>query len=329
MLSPACRLIAGLSLLTLPLAAVRAAAPVLRPAPAYTDPKEAGPDFQVQGEYLGRNGGRALGAQVIALGDGTFQCVFLPGGLPGAGWDGHTRIRVDGKTEQGGTLFGSAGSPWSARIHDGRLEGVDDGGGTIALRKVERASPTAGLPPPAGAKVLFDGKSAEAWTGGTMTPEGLLQAGTRTRELFQSFRMHVEFRLPFRPLARGQARGNSGVYLQDRYEIQILDSFGLDGKNNECGAVYTRVAPRVNMCFPPLSWQTYEIDLQAAEFDAAGHKTKNAEVTVVHNGVVVQDHTPIEGPTGHGKPEAPTPGPIQLQGNGNPVLFRNVWVLPR
>src|SRR5205823_3099151 len=131
------------------------------------------------------------------------------------------------------------------------------------------------------------------------------------------------------PAARGQTRGNSGVYLQDRYEIQILDSFGLDGKANECGAVYTRTAPAVNMCFPPLSWQTYDIDFRAARFDRDGKKTGNAVVTVRHNSITVQDHVDIAGPTGHGKPETPDPGPISLQNHGNPVAFRNIWILPR
>ena len=320
---------AALSLLGLAaLSAAHAAAPA-KPAIAYTDPKEAGPDFLVQGEYAGKDGAQKLGAQVIALGDGQFQCVFLPGGLPGDGWDGKTRVRVDGKTDGSLTSFERADTMWNAHIHDGKLEGQDDHGGKFTLKRVERASPTLGLAAPAGAKVLFDGKNADAWAGGKLTPDGLLMAGCKTSETFQSFKAHVEFRLPFKPLARGQSRGNSGFYMQDRYEIQILDSFGLDGKNNECGSVYTQVSPKVNMCFPPLTWQTYEIEFQAAQFDATGNKTKNAEVTVYHNGILVQDHTPIVKPTGHGAPEAPTPGPIQLQGHGNPVVFRNVWVVPK
>jgi hypothetical protein len=177
--------------------------------------------------------------------------------------------------------------------------------------------------------VLFDGKNAEAWNGGHLDDRGLLAAGTTSRKQFQNFSLHVEFLLPFKPLGRGQDRGNSGVYLQDRYEVQVLDSFGLKGENNECGGIYTKARPAVNMCLPPLVWQTYDIEFEAAKFDAGGKKLKNAVATVKHNGVVIHDGFEINGPTGGGKPEAPTPGPIQLQGHGNPVFYRNIWAVEK
>ena len=139
--------------------------------------------------------------------------------------------------------------------------------------------------------------------------------------------MHVEFLIPFKPTARGQARGNSGVYLQDRYEVQVLDSFGLKGENNECGGIYSKIKPRLNACFPPLSWQTYDIDFQAARFDAEGKKIKDAIATVRHNGILVHDHVDIPGSTGGGQKETAEPGPIQLQGHGNPVFFKNIWIV--
>ena len=186
-----------------------------------------------------------------------------------------------------------------------------------------------GAKPPAGAKVLFDGSNADAWIGGHMDERNLLAAGSSTKAKFSNFTLHAEFYLPFKPAGRGQDRGNSGVYLQDRYEVQVLDSFGLKGENNECGGIYTKARPAVNMCFPPLTWQTYDIDYEMAKFDDAGKKIKNAVATVKHNGVLIHDHQEISGPTGGGKPEAPTPGAIQIQGHGNPVFYRNIWIVEK
>lgn len=296
---------------------------------AYTDPAKAGPDFLTQGEYLGEVDGKKLGCQVIALGNSAFQAVLLPGGLPGEGWDGKTRIKLDGKADATSTFF--PGLAWNARVQDGKLTGKSDKGSEFALRKVSRRSPTEGLKAPEGARVLFDGSGVDAWNNGKMTEDGLLVCGTQTRDNFTDFALHVEFRTPFKPLARGQSRGNSGVYILGRYELQILDSFGLTGENNECGGLYTRRAPDVNMCFPPLSWQTYDIDFQAARFDAAGQKTKNALITVRHNGVAVHNGVEIEGPTGGARkrPELGTPAPITFQNHGNPVHLRNIWIVPK
>jgi len=300
-----------------------------------TDPAQAGPDFAVQGEYVGSTGdGRKLGAQVIALGDDTFQAVFLAGGLPGDGWDGKTtRVRVNGSLlEKGRTQFGTAGMGWNGVITDGAaLEGQTAQGVSFRLAKVVRQSPTVGRKPPEGARVLFDGTNTAAWADAKMTPDGLLLCGTRTRDEFQDFTLHLEFRTPFKPSARGQSRGNSGVYLLNTYELQILDSFGLDGKDNECGGIYTRKAPDVHMCFPPLSWQTYDIDFQAARFGADGKKTKNAVITVRHNGVLVHDRVEIPGPTGGARrrPETAASGNIQFQNHGNPVHLRNIWIVEK
>jgi hypothetical protein len=178
--------------------------------------------------------------------------------------------------------------------------------------------------------VLFDGKSADAWDDGHMDERNLLAAGCKSKQSFTNFKAHFEFLLPFKPLGRGQDRGNSGVYLQDRYEVQVLDSFGLKGENNECGGIYTLAKPAVNMCFPPLAWQTYDMDFTSAKYDEAGKKIKNAVVTIKHNGVTIHEHFELKEPTpGNGKQEDPSGGPFQLQGHGNPVFYRNIWLVAK
>src|SRR5262249_20371645 len=180
----------------------------------------------------------------------------------------------------------------------------------------------------AGAVVLFDGTSASAWQGGHLDDRHLLAAGCTSKQSFTNFQAHVEFLLPFKPLGRGQDRGNSGVYLQDRYEVQVLDSFGLKGENNECGGIYSQAKPAVNMCYPPLQWQTYDIEFKTARFDKDGKKTAPAVITVFHNGVKIHDNYELKGPTGGGQKESAEGGPLHLQGHGGQVQYRNIWVVP-
>jgi hypothetical protein len=294
----------------------------------FIDPAKAGPDFAVQGEYVGElAGGKGkLGVQVIALGDDKFQAVFLAGGLPGDGWDGKSRTEVQGKRDGDKTTFAGA---YNANIENTSMTGKSEAGDSFSARRVTRVSPTEGAKAPAGAVVLFDGSNTDAWENGKMDDRQLLEAGTKTKGKYQDFTLHVEFILPFKPFARDQERGNSGIYIQDRYEMQILDTFGHKSEFNGMGSTYRQTAPLLNMCYPPLQWQTYDVDFTAAKFDSSGKKIKNAVVTAKVNGVIVQDHTELTAKTGAGKPEGAEAGPIQLQGHNNPVFFRNIWVIEK
>jgi hypothetical protein len=296
------------------------------PKDTFTDPDKAGPDFVVQGEYEGLlDGKEKWSAQVAAEGKGKFQTALLKGGLPGDGWDGKTRVKAVAHTADSRTTL--EGEGWKGAITEGKLTAKNDAGHAIELKRVVRKSPTEGLKPPVGAVVLFDGTNVDAWDKGKIVEDKLLAPGTTTRQKFRDFTLHVEFRLPFRPLARGQSRGNSGVYLQQRYEIQILDSFAAVPRNNDCAAIYEKRPPSTNMCYPPLSWQTYDIEFRAARY-TGGKKTSNAIVTVKHNGVVVHEKVEIPSQTGFGRREEDAPEAINLQLHGNPVYFRNVWIVP-
>ncbi|MFZ9091447.1 MAG: 3-keto-disaccharide hydrolase, partial [Planctomycetaceae bacterium] len=286
--------------------------------------------YRIQGEYTGAiesDGEKVpLGVQVIALGDGKFDAVVYVGGLPGAGWDGSDKIRGQGTTEGDVVKFRSDENG-TAEIAAGRMTIRSQSGATLGvLNRIVRESSTLGAKPPAGARVLFDGSSAEHFERGKLAMGDLLAADCETKHKFGSHKLHIEFRTPFKPKARGQARGNSGVYIQGRYECQVLDSFGLEGENNECGGIYSISRPAVNACFPPLTWQTYDIDFTAARYDG-DRKVHNARVTIRHNGIVI--HKDLELPHGTpGKnPEGPGPDVIYLQGHGNPVVYRNIWVV--
>jgi len=308
-------------------------------AKTWVEPEKAleeSPDFSVQGEYAGTKDG----LQVVALGKGRFYTVCLAGGLPGDGWDARS---VEG------ALLDSDGV--KALVSKGRF------------RRVERKSPTIGAKPPAGATVLFDSARAREslanWQKGKATPEGLLMEGTSTAKSFGSFRLHLEFRMPFKPdrAPSNQDRGNSGVYTFNRYETQLLDSFGLhfnhidEGNKNSsawkaefrkhlgfnaqsdrtqwCGCFYKFKTPKLNMSYPPLAWQTYDITFTAPRFEG-DRKAANARITVLHNGVTIHDDVELPKGTGAGGGRREVPEErIYLQGHGNPVRFRNIWIRER
>ena len=301
----------------------------------FLNAKDAGLDYQLQGEWAG--GARVAtwgwlncGLQVVSYGDGKFEAVLYRGGLPGAGWDQLTKLKLKGKSNEQKILwfetedFKIAVTAGNATVFD--MYGNNAG----TLYKQNRVSPTMGLLPPSNAVVIFNGEKTDELKGAKLTDDKLLLAGVLTKMPVGDFRLHLEFRTPFMPIAKGQARGNSGVYIQQRYEVQILDSFGLDGVVNECGALYTQQKPNLNMCLPPLTWQTYDIWFSQPKWspDDPKKKTENAHITVLHNGVPVHSHYSIKNKTGGGKAEGIETFPINLQDHGNPVTFRNIWIVP-
>ena len=194
---------------------------------------------------------------------------------------------------------------------------------------------------PSDAVALFDGGDLSAWSHVDGKParwevkDGALvcrpgSGNLRTRALFGDAQVHVEFATPHMTEAKGQPRGNSGVYLQGRYEVQILDSHGNETyPDGSCGAIYKQHAPLVNVCRPPGEWQTYDIVFRAPRRDAAGKLARAGTMTVLHNGVLIQDHADLRGPTGGALDDREgEPGPLCLQDHGNLVRFRNVWVRP-
>ncbi len=189
--------------------------------------------------------------------------------------------------------------------------------------------------PPAGAVILFTGKHLDSWVGGDGQPApwkvegGFLEVvpgsgNIHTRQTFRDFYLHLEFRCPHKPKAVGQERGNSGVYLQGRYELQILDSYGVAAPGpQDCGAVYGLAAPLVNAARPAMVWQTFEAVFRAPRDGEC------ARVTVLFNGQVIHNNLTLERPTaGALDDRIDAPGPILLQDHSDRVAFRRIWAVP-
>lgn len=192
--------------------------------------------------------------------------------------------------------------------------------------------------PPENAVILFAGGDLSNWH----QPEGqpalwkvqdevmtVTQGNIVSDETFTDALVHVEWREPDMPEASGQAKGNSGVYLQGRYEIQVLDSYGWEVPGlGDCGAIYDQYAPLVNACKPAGEWQTYDIIFRSARVDESGQVINQARMTVLQNGIVIQNNVELFGPTGGALDEnVGEPGPLLLQHHGDPVSYRNVWLV--
>jgi hypothetical protein len=191
-----------------------------------------------------------------------------------------------------------------------------------------------------GAVILFNGKDLNNWhrrdgNPAVWTVQDRVMTVVRgggdivSNETFTDAFIHVEFRIPYMPEARGQERGNSGVFVQGRYEIQVLDSYGINipGKG-DCGAIYDQYASLVNACKPPLEWQSYDIIFRGARVNESGEVLEKARITVLQNGKVIQNNAVLDISPGAINDNVGEPGPLLLQDHNDSVSYRNVWFVP-
>lgn len=299
-----------------------------------SDPAEEKPDLDsaLMGEFVGEVKTEAettqLALQIRPVGGSQFEAISYIGGLPGT--DGCVLDQTNQYVGllSGETLILSGGKQAIFVDADGCTVVGRDGTQSGRLQRVIRQSDTLGASPPDGAIVIYGGPDNMAVDGST-TEDGLLNKGALIQPMAQDFDMHVEFRLPLMSNQDGQSRGNSGIYLQSRYECQVLDSFATLPVFNGCGSLYRFRKPILNACFPPGTWQTYDIHFTAARWNADGSKSRETHITSWLNGILVQDDVALPGPTGLGKSEAATLLPTKLQDHGDAVVFRNVWMIDR
>ena len=268
---------------------------------------------------VGKNDKSALGGVLYGEGDEN-SAGFL--GRIDIGYDAGGAYKLEGKIEEG--------------IFTGQISGGDLTG-TVELKRVIKKSPTLGKKPPENAIVLFDSTNLDQWkdkkTGKAPTwkilPDGSMQVvkgSIITKDVFKDCIIHLEFKTPFMPNQKGQKRGNSGVYVQGLYEIQVLDSYGLSGADNECGGIYKIARPAINACLPPLEWQSYDILFRAAKF-SGNRKVKNAVLTVRHNDILIHDELEIPEITGGAiTQDESVAGGLMLQDHKDPVQYRNIWI---
>ena len=326
----------------------------LRAADANSAPPKL-PEDPYTGEYVGTYIAAADGKTMLGVAkvyvdpavkpDGGYRAALYAvesGLMHGAVIGGKTKcessVLLTGTWEQG-----TAKEPYvRLRLADDKWQGGIDGdkcvvgskAGWFDLKRYQRKSPTLGAAPPAGAIVLLDYKPGKApslaeWTndkwkvfndGSIMVTEG----NNYTKRQFSNFRLHAEFMVV---CDKGGGGGNSGFYLLDRYEVQVLDSFGRRLGKGNCAAIYQTIAPSANACLPPGAWQTYDITFRGPVMEGKEVK-KHPRITVVHNGVTVHDDVEIPHATGVARARGDVAeGPIMLQDHDSPARFRNIWLV--
>jgi hypothetical protein len=206
----------------------------------------------------------------------------------------------------------------------------------ITWKKPEVVTPGTNGSAPSDAIVLFDGTDLDAWNNADnwKIEDGAMISGrgdVRTKEAFGDCQLHIEWSAPTPARGRGQGRGNSGVFLMDTYEIQVLDSFDNETYHDgQAGAIYKQTPPQVNAMRPPGEWNTYDIIWTAPRFNDDGSLKSPAYITALHNGVLILNHFELKGDTPFTRPPAYNKHadrmPIRLQDHGNPVRFRNIWI---
>lgn len=344
------------------LSLVTSAAPFLfagnSASPEWSDIAEA--DLTLMGDYVGEwsnpparsymDINPQLCARVVNVDVGEYDIYFVQDLDRRADhyFDGHATL-------QEGELAVNEGG-WNFKVTKDGLVGegqISGKSSAFSLKRVERVSHTMGKKVPKGAVVLFDGTSFDAWehTDGREVTWTLLGDGSmeinpkaknrgakpaiggpiRTKQTFKDCTFHMEFRYPVEAGKSGQGRGNSGLFFQSDFEVQILNSYGLDGNWNELGALYKFAPPKVNAARPPLQWQTYDVKYKAPRFNKEGKLVKNPFITVWLNGVLVHSNEEIFHHTAHkaidrAKPMPQEAGPIQLQDHSNRIQFRNIWI---
>jgi hypothetical protein len=277
----------------------------------------------------------ALVAQVLPVGEGKYQAALLKA------FDTENNVIsiLQGTSSAAEVSF--SGDGWTGVIKSGHFT-IEKEGKKFDLKHISRTSPTMGAKPPTGAIVLFDGhnlddwakKNGKDWLAEDGPAKWKLVEGSAveavpgsdciiTHRKFGDCRVHVEFRTLGTP-------SNSGVFLEDRYEVNINETYGhtSGSPNGGFDNCTDKVEPRVRPCFPPLAWQTFDIDFHSPRFDKDGKKIANARATVLFNGVKIYDQQELDLPHGAARRlgEAPT-GPLMLQEHGMPVQFRNIWLL--
>lgn len=290
-------------------------------------PLAAPPEADVQGLYEGTLKDAKLEARVVAMGKDAYKIYIHEGKA--------RKAELDGKAEGDAVAFKSKDGEWTASWSTGALKGTGPGGAALEAKRVQRKPPSLGKAPPAGAIVILDGKTwdnisptrtPEEWKLGDDGSIQITKGDVRSKQQFEgSFDHHVEFMCPLMPAARGQGRGNSGCFMPNGDEVQVLDSFGMETyKGGGCGGLYNYKDPDAFDVFslaslPPLEWQTYDIEYRVEKAD--GKLVGKPKITVWHNGIKIHDNAELKNPA--------KKGDVHWQDHGNPVRYRNIWLLPK